>query len=278
MSLKDILVYLDDPDASAPALRAGVALAKNHGAHLAGIHAYNFDLPLAMFSGGYMDPGMLTRFLEQGRHAVQQKSKTLETAFSDAVAKGQIEGKWHAVEGDVEGTLIRRTRYSDLLIFGRPESDDAAVVELAESVMFGCGRPLLLVPPGWSHPTLGQRVLIGWNGSREATRAVADALPLLRQAEAVHVLSAVDQGQDTPKRRADELAEHLARHDVRVSASTVSTGGREAQDVLLNAAADRGSDLLVMGGYGRGRLRELVLGGVTRTLFRSAPMPVLFSH
>ncbi len=279
MSLKDILVSLDDPETSAAALQAAVALAKSHGAYLSGVHAYNFDLPLMMVSGGYIDPKTLDRFLDDGRRSAEEKSKALQASFTKALTEAGVEGSWAAVEGDVAGVLTQRAAYADLIIFGRPPKDEAAMVELTETVMFSCGRPVLLVPPIWPAGTLGQRVLIGWNGTREATRAVADALPLLARADAVHVLSiASEQELATSQNQVEAVATHLSRHGVRVSASAVVAGGLEAQDVLLNTAADRGADLLVIGGYGRGRLREMVLGGVTRTLFRNAAMPVLFSH
>jgi nucleotide-binding universal stress UspA family protein len=281
MSLKDILVHLDDPASGASALSAAIILARRHGAHITGLHAYNFDLPLMMLSGGYINPRMLDGFLEEGRRGVESKRQAAQALFEDAVQREGIGGDWRAVEGDIEGLLTHHARYADLIVFGRPSETGNPLVELAETVMFGAGRPILLVPPVLPYPTLGERVLIGWNGTREAARAVADALPLLRQAEAVHILSvaAAEPGEEGPGRlKASDLALHLSRHDVRVSAATVAAEGVEAQNVLLNAAADRAADLLVVGGYGRGRLRELILGGVTRSLFRQATIPVLFSH
>jgi nucleotide-binding universal stress UspA family protein len=281
MSLKDILVHLDDPASGASALSAAIALARRHGAHITGLHAYNFDLPLMMLSGGYIDPRMLDSFLEEGRRGIDSKRLAAQALFEDALRQAGISGDWRAVEGDIGGVLTHHARYADLIVFGRPAETGNPLVDIAETVMFGAGRPLLLVPPVLPHPTVGERVLIGWNGTREAARAVADALPLLRQAEAVHILSVAvaETGEQTAGRlQASDLALHLSRHDVRVSASTVAASGVEAQDVLLNTAADRSADLLVVGGYGRGRLRELILGGVTRSLFRRATIPVLFSH
>jgi nucleotide-binding universal stress UspA family protein len=281
MSLRDILVHLDDPATSAPALTAAIALAKRHGAHLTGIHVYNFDLPLMMLSGGYIDPKTLDSFLEEGRRAIDEKRGAVQAMFEDMLRQAGLEADWRPVEGDIEGQLTLHARYADLIVFGRPPETDTTLVAMAETVMFGSGRPVLLVPPVPLTAAIGDRILIGWNGTREAARAVADALPLLQQAEAVHILSVAPPEpveRDGSRLHASDLARHLARHDVRVSAATVPAGGLEAQDVLLNTAIDRSADLLVVGGYGRGRLRELVLGGVTRTLFRHATVPVLFSH
>jgi nucleotide-binding universal stress UspA family protein len=168
MSLRDILVHLDDPATSAPALTAAIALAKRHGAHLTGIHVYNFDLPLMMLSGGYIDPKTLDSFLEEGRRAIDEKRGAVQAMFEDMLRQAGLEADWRPVEGDIEGQLTLHARYADLIVFGRPPETDTTLVAMAETVMFGSGRPVLLVPPVPLTAAIGDRILIGWNGTREA--------------------------------------------------------------------------------------------------------------
>jgi len=141
------------------------------------------------------------------------------------------------------------------------------------------GGPVLIVPETWPDGTLGRRVLVGWNGSREARRAAADALPLLRRAERVTVLSvAPDQPADEPPEQPGaELAHWLARHGVPLEIATAPAAGVDPGAVLLARAAELGCDLLVMGAYGHSRLRERVLGGATRTVLGRARLPVLMA-
>jgi len=142
----------------------------------------------------------------------------------------------------------------------------------------GVGRPVLIVPRYGTFETVGERVLVAWNGSREATRAVHDALPLLKLASSVTVLS-IDPEHDTGDRiPGADIALHLARHGV--AAEGMSTVGLDISvgDLLLSRAADLGADLIVMGAYGHSRVRELVLGGATRHILQHMTVPVLMSH
>jgi nucleotide-binding universal stress UspA family protein len=144
----------------------------------------------------------------------------------------------------------------------------------------GAGRPVLIVPYVGTFKTLGQRVLVAWNASREATRAVNDALPLLERASSVRVLSVNPRrgiAGHGPIAGAD-MSLHLARHGVRVEAAAVNTDDVRVDDMLLSQAADAGADLIVMGAYGHSRLGEYVLGGATRHLLRQITVPVFMSH
>jgi nucleotide-binding universal stress UspA family protein len=151
---------------------------------------------------------------------------------------------------------------------------------LLEQALFSSGRPVLVVPFAGRFESLGRRVLIGWNASREAARAVNDALPLIAQAEIATVLAANPRrglGGHGEEPGAD-IARHLARHGLKVEVQHVVAPEIAAGDILLNAAAESVADLLVVGAYGHSRLREMVLGGVTRTLLRQMTLPVLLSH
>jgi nucleotide-binding universal stress UspA family protein len=149
-----------------------------------------------------------------------------------------------------------------------------------ERVALAAGRPVLAIPYAGRFEAVGRRVLIGWDASREATRAVADAMPLLAAAETVSVLS-IDPREGPsahgPVPGAD-ISPHLARHGVNATVERTVSAGVPAGDLLLSRAADLGADLLVVGAYGHSRARELLLGGVTRTLLQSMTLPVLMSH
>lgn len=145
-----------------------------------------------------------------------------------------------------------------------------------ESVLYESGRPLILTPPEWRNKPLGRVVLIAWDGSREAARAVADAQPLLAEAEAVHVFSIHVAGRNGPSGMA--LGAHLRRSGLRCHQRTITGARHEIESLLLGECAAVGADLLVMGGYGHARLHELLFGGVTRSLVRASPIPLFISR
>jgi nucleotide-binding universal stress UspA family protein len=138
---------------------------------------------------------------------------------------------------------------------------------------------VLVIPYTGQFSSIGRRVLIGWNGSREATRAVHDAIPLIRPEAAVTLLSIGAESSGSPEQLTTvDIAAHLARHGLRVTSTSLARAEVRDEDLLLNQASDIGADLLVIGGYGHTRLREIVLGGVTRSLMKKMVTPVLMSH
>lgn len=278
MSLKDILVHLTTPSASAPAIAVAIDLARSPGAHVTGLFCYDL---VSQFVGinDYLSAQTIADIIRGAEEAEQVQATAVRLAFEDTLRREGILGEWRLVEGNPAAILEQHARYSDLAIFARPD-DDNGESDIAEAVLFGSGRPVLVVPPVLPRAFAFKRVTVGWNGAREAARAVSDALPLLRRADKVQVLSVASHPGETKSREieAEDLCRHLARHGVPVSAMTETGRGMAPEDVLLNAASDAGSDLLVIGGYGHGRFREFVLGGVTRKLMRHATLPVLLAH
>ena len=180
---------------------------------------------------------------------------------------------WHAV--------TMHARYADLVVIGQPNPDEGSGVEpgFAHRLVLAAGRPVLAVPYAGEFKTIGKRVLVAWNAGREATRAVTDAIPLLRTADEVTV-TAVRPGR-TPGHGevpGADIGLYLSRHGVRVKVAAIEATDIDVGNELLSRAADRSCDLIVMGAYGHSRVSELVLGGVTRTLFDSMTVPVLMSH
>jgi nucleotide-binding universal stress UspA family protein len=146
------------------------------------------------------------------------------------------------------------------------------------AALFNAGRPVLLVPEGYAADAAPKRIVVAWSGAREATRAVHDALPLLKQAEMVRIVTVVGssgQGEEDP---GADIARHLARHDVTVDVKQVPGGGNTAARLVMDEARYFGADLVVMGGYGHSRLSEWIMGGVTRDVLADLQLPVLFSH
>jgi nucleotide-binding universal stress UspA family protein len=280
MALKDILVNLDATAASAARLDLACALARKHDAHLTGL--FVVDISVAAMAGAEGGGAALAELIEIMRRDGLAAAKVAEDAFRERTRREGVAAEWRMVEGVAPQQVALHGRYSDLIVVGQdsPEEGAPAAGPLLEAALFTSGRPVLVVPFAGRFETVGKRVLIGWNAKREAARAVHDALPLMAGAEAVSVLVVNPQpGSDLHgEEPGADVAQHLARHGVTVTVERVVAPDLGADDALLNRAAESGADLIVIGGYGHSRLRELVLGGVTRGLLRHMTVPVLMSH
>jgi nucleotide-binding universal stress UspA family protein len=278
MPLHDILVQLDATEQSGQRLRLAADLARKHGAHLTGLHVYD-PMP-ALFVPDPSGGAVIAELLEQLRADAIATATRIEADFRERLRREGIAGEWRLVEGSVPQRTALHARYADLVILGQddPATEEDADGVTIEATLFTSGRPVLLVPFAGRFETLGRRVLIGWNAGREASRAVHDALPVIAGAEHVTILAVnPDDGAHGEEPGAD-IARHLARHGLAVTVERTAGAEIGAGDLLLNRAAEIGADLIVTGAYGHSRFRELVLGGVTRTLLRQMTVPVLMSH
>jgi nucleotide-binding universal stress UspA family protein len=205
----------------------------------------------------------IDRFVAAGKRAgVAAEPLTLSGSFAGV--------------GDQFGRIARRF---DLSIVGQAEPGTSAVEEIiAESALFESGRPVIVVPYIQKAPLKLDRVMLCWDGSRAAARAIADAMPLLERAGRVEIVIVANERGKKDEIEGADMGAHLARHGLNVEVKRTVLGDIDVADVILSHAADAGSDFIVMGGYGHSRLREFVLGGVTRTIFRSMTAPVLMSH
>jgi nucleotide-binding universal stress UspA family protein len=282
MALKDLLVYVDVTPRSAVRMELAARLAIQHGAHLTGLHV--IDIPSANYFYGAAMPFVPTNpeeIVERIRAEAVEAAKPVEATFRECLRRNGIEGEWRLVEGPPPVTVALHARYANLTIVGQPnrEAPQDADAVLVTSVMTS-GRPVLAVPFAGDFPTVGERVLVAWNASREAARALNDALPLLLNAKQVTVLAinpqrGVGRHGDVP---AADIALHLARHGLKAEAAHTVARDIADGEALLSYAADIGADLIVAGAYGHSRARELVFGGVTRTLITEMTAPVLFAH
>ncbi|MTJ82702.1 MAG: universal stress protein [Telmatospirillum sp.] len=279
MGFKDILVHVDDARSCPARLAAAVELARTFEAHLIGLHVRKrFEFP-GVVAPGY--GGELSRIHED---YTAEAAQTAQSLFDQAVRGSGLAVEWRDVLGDVIDTVALHARYADLVIVGQSDADTDDLGDdrhhLADHLVLDAGTPVLVIPFIGCPAGLGRKVLVAWNASREAKRAVGDAMPILEKSQSVKIL--VVNPRNGPSGHGDiagaDICLHLARHGVSavcesLRAPDVSVGG-----MLLSRAADDGADLLVMGAYGRSRLRELVLGGATRHILYHMTIPVLLSH
>jgi nucleotide-binding universal stress UspA family protein len=281
MSYKDLLVVLDSEPASRGRIDLAVALAERFAAHLVGL--YPLPIPGAPSHFGYYDPTLLDPFFRELREKSQDVCDKEREAFEHAASLRGLSAEWRMVDAGAESDPALHARYADLTILGQldPDRGDSDLVRARpEHVTLASGRPILVVPYAGRYETVGRRVLIGWSATREAARAVNDAMPLLAEAEIVTLLT-ID-AREGPDAHGElpgaDISLHLARHGVKAEIERTVSVGIPAGDVLLSRAADLGADLLVIGAYGHSRVRELLLGGVTRSILQSMTLPVLMSH
>lgn len=277
---KDILIpYVNEDSLGAP-LVAASALVCEFEARLAVL--VTVDVPTPMPSDfGAMAYDVYARLHEEARRRAAERAERVRTRFAHAEPAIEVRIA-EAVSLYPQNTATMHARYADLVVLPgmRGDSDDLSLHDHFHDVLRHSGRPVLVVPPGATAPMPPKRAVVAWKPTREAARAVADAMPLLRCAEVVDVVvidPQVGEGAHGGEPGAD-IAAHLARHELRVEVSVRPSMNFSAAYALLDHARTVGADLLVAGGYGHSRLREAVLGGTTRELLQTAHLPVLFSH
>jgi nucleotide-binding universal stress UspA family protein len=275
MAYKDLLVVLDPGEVVRERLKVARNLAERFGAHLVGLYLDAVEMPPPQ----YFEAAILDSLYREIEARQRQQVEAVRALFEDAARRSAISAEWRSDDGRPLERAALHGRHADLIIVGQLNRDDPGA-PLAqprpEDVTLLAGRPVLAVPYAGKFERIGGRVLIGWDGSREAARAINDALPLLQAAASVTVLT-VDDDRDHAIPGVD-IALHLARHGVTAQVENTVSAGVGVGDVLLSRAMDVGADLLVMGAYGHSRVRELVLGGATRTVLDSMTVPVLMSH
>lgn len=280
MALKDLLVVVDDSAAGLARMELAARLAVRHDAHLTGLYVVS-PISLPAFVEAELPAELRATLRAQAEAGADQCGDQFDAVMRRHGLSDRSE--WRAVSGDPTTAVSIHGRYSDLVIIGQPDPrrDRDVAVPSPGDLVFSCGRPLLVVPYIGTFSDVGDRVLVAWNGSREAARAMADARPILSRAKKVSLLSvnpadAADGGLgDMP---GADIAKYLSRHNAKVEVAHTTTDALEPGDALLNTVSDEGCDLLVMGAYGRSRLRELVLGGVTRHILKHMTVPVLMTH
>lgn len=281
MGYRTILINYQDPDRAEAQTEAGIALAQASGAHLIGFYA----IPKVQYFYATAAVQIATEVFEAEQKFFQDQAERIRSVFQREMP-GDVESEWRCVEAQgpvTTNTTVEHGLRADLIITGQVNPDQGLEGEVGapERLVMESGRPVLMLPYAGRPKTLGRNILVAWNGTREAARAIADALPLLKAAKQVKLLwinpSEGDGGRGTGT-PGSEMAANLSRHGVKVEASHTVAKQIGVGDELLSRAADQGADLIVMGAYGHSRVREYVFGGATHHILRHMTVPVLMSH
>jgi nucleotide-binding universal stress UspA family protein len=286
MGLRDLLVLLDGSPRDEIKLAVALELARRNDAHLTGLCPLELLLPadMSFALGGYPDLWALPEFAKQIESQGRAKAAVIEAGFREKLRREGLRGDWVFETGSLISAVTRRAHTADLIVVGQADPENplpAAARTLVEDILMTAGRPLLLIPYAGRFDTIGTNALVGWTPTRESARAVHDALLTFAPGGKVVVLSVeiARSGGEPEALPTADIAEHLSRHGLDVSAArTVVSDGLSPADALLDYASDIGADLLVVGGYGHSRTREMIMGGVTRDLLRHMTVPVLMSH
>lgn len=274
---KDLLVYVDDaPDATAR-IEYAIRLASQGDAHLTAVYA-----PAAGMVPGFVMAEIPPAIIAEVEARRREAGTRLREQVEGLARRNGRTVEYREIEGDAVVSLPLHARYCDLAIVGQGKHERDLGTPgpgiLADAVATASGRAALCVPSYGTFNAPPRNIVVAWNGSREASRAVNESMPLLRKAERVTILS-VTQPERVPSRLyGADIAAHLARHGVRAETATTIAPEGDIGGELLSRSADIGADLIVMGCYGHSRLRERVLGGATQTILEQMTVPVLLAH
>ena len=277
MSLKDIIVHVDNTKSCKARIDVSAKLASEHDAHLVGLYVksagnlqkmYPHELPQAV--------------LDVEKKRQKEKAEEAERLFLEATKHIAGTCEWRCEEGSALETIQKHARYCDLVVVGQTDMDykSGGVDELPDNLILSASAPILVIPNEAEVSSIGHRALVAWDGSVQATRAIRQALPLLEKSEKVTVFAV------NPKNSANghgeipcaDMCLHLARHGVKADAQAISANDVDVSELLETRAMREEADLLVMGAYGHSRFRELMLGGVTAHMLNYATRPVLMAH
>jgi nucleotide-binding universal stress UspA family protein len=272
---KLILALIDGGPLSDATLGAGLVVAKQFDAQLEVLHVRADPATLVPLVGEGMSGAMVEQVMETMTKAVEERAQRARAAFDRIAAKAGAAVKWRQETGPEPVVLAGAARLSDLTVIARPDatSDSQLPVSL-EAALFDTGRPVLVVPPS-PHQAIGRKIAIAWNGSPKASRAVAAALPFLEKAETITIMTVLAGKKGSS---GEALAAYLGLHGLKATVESVDPQGKPAGQALLEHAQGRGVDLLVMGAWGHSRIREMILGGVTREVLAQTTLPVLMAH
>jgi nucleotide-binding universal stress UspA family protein len=275
MSLRTVLVHAAEDGRNAD--RVGLAcdlVAKDSGT-VAGLFVKPYPIVVPA-----MPPGGAVTVIEDLRGVFEEAERRAKAIFDKVTRSKGVTAEWRTDEGESSNCLAFQSRYADLTVVGQWSPDDPTdpgPIDLGAAVALDAGRPVLVVPYAGKVSADWKRVMVGWDGSRAATRAVHDAMDFLIAAERVDIVC-IDPEDSAGRDPGADIAAHLAHHGVKADAHGMPSGGLGAADALISASSDLGADLMVMGAYGHARFRELVFGGVTRRVLEHMPIPVLMSH
>ncbi len=288
MAYRKILVPLLGNERDAHVLNAAFGVAKAFGSHVAGVYVKPDPSEVVPYLGEGISASVMQEIMDAAREAAKRAAASARAALDQAAktagasvqpsaqAGVGVGGSFHVREGLVEVVIAEEARLADLVVFALPaEAQDAAMRATMEAALLNGRKPLLLVPREVGK-IAGAKIAVGWDGGAAAAHAVSSAMPLMKQAEAVEILNVTSGPIDTVQM--DRLRDYLRLHGVNPVEHGINPGSQGTASALIDGARRSGAGLLVIGGYGHSRLRELVLGGVTRHVFANATMPVFMAH
>ncbi len=271
--IRDLLVHVDGSTNSRSRVRFAVELAERIGARLTGLH---IKPPVEIRP---VKPTQVDAAVAQASAALTHEAVKAAKIFEEEAMQRQPDARWFASDGDVVQGVTERARYADMIILGQYEWQrpaEAHPLPISASIVLKCGRPVLVVPAGAASCSFA-KIAIAWDGSREAVRAVHDALPLLSIAQSVHLLTVIPLS-GAGDLEADSLVAHLANHGVAIEAKAEGVKLEDERRLLQRRIDEGDYDLLIMGAYSHPIWLEFIFGGVTQSALLSSRIPVLVSH
>jgi len=281
LSFKTLLVLLDESEDSPKRLDVACSLADHHGAHLS---ALAMSQQIAPYMSAGLDGGSAAIDVELINEAKARAQSIAAAAKKSIDARGQLgDVRWasHATFGLREAAALQG-RHADMVIAGQPIEDQSIGLREAafEGVLLSSGRPVLLAPSSWRGPVHMRRIVLAWDASKQAARALGDATPLIQQAETITIVVVDPEPghQGFGEEPGADIALHLARHCPKVELDRIPSSGTSVAQALLARTTAASGDLIIMGGYGHSLLRESFFGGVTRQIIHQTTIPLLLSH
>ena len=275
--IKDLVVSLSVGAGRDVAGPYAISIAEAFGAHVAGI-AFSYEPVIPPTIMGTVPAS----FVESQRSENDKAASDALARFNEAARRAGVSAESRTLSASLAGSADRFgaiARRFDLAVVGQAEPDKAAPEELiAEGALFASGRPVLIVPYIQKTGLTLDRVMVCWDASRNAARAIADAMPFLKRARAIDVVIVASERVKSDEIPGADIGQHLARHDLNVEVKRIVAPDTDVASTLLSHAADTSADFIVMGGYGHSRLREFILGGATRGILASMTLPTLMSH
>lgn len=275
--IKDLVVNLGGDGTRDATADYAISMANAYGAHVVGV-AFIYEPVIP----GSLLGGIPTDLIEVQRDENAKAARTAVANF-EVAAKGQgVSAETRLLDASIAGAsdlFGRIARRFDIAVVGQAPREQGVSEELLiEGALFGSGRPVIVVPQIQAQPLKLDKVMICWDGSRPAARAIGDAIPLMARAKAIEIVVVTGERDKSGEITGTNMKRHLARHGIDVEIKRIAAGNADVQTAILSHAADTAADFIVMGGYGHSRLREFILGGVTRSILKSMPVPVLMSH
>lgn len=278
MAIKDVICLLDiETDLTTAPVQIATEVATQLGAHLTGISPLIEPVVPALMVQPVPD-----QFISDARNRAEEKAKSALTRFAEYTERNEVPFETRLMDVTPGGldSFVNHTRMTDLIIVGQdnPDRPEPLRADLIEAALFDSGRPILVVPYVGVEAFACKKVMVAWDGSKTAARAIHAAMPILELAEEVQVVMVEAKKLHLPGDPGADLAVYLSRHGVQVSVEKIPAPASGVADALLNHISDNQIDLVVMGGYGHSRVREFIMGGATRGMLTSMTVPCIMSH